>query len=203
MTLSPVISRHILPFSLKLLYASLRISVTPGNMLFPEKGAIFAFWHGKMAGGWLLAKKLFPGRKITAVVSLSKDGELLSDTLSRLGFSLIRGSSSRGGDEVKRSMLDALRKETVVVLTPDGPQGPPHQFKYGTIRLASANRYPLIFADINFANAWKLKSWDMFEIPKPFTRTDVRLHSFELPEFGNEEELRRYTSNLSARFAHA
>ncbi len=204
MAISPLISRHILPMALKLLYASLRISVAPQtwNIELSDKGAIFAFWHGKMVAGWLLARTLFPEKKRVAVVSLSEDGSILSDTLEQLDFNLIRGSSSKGGDEVKHDMQKALQSASIVVLTPDGPRGPLYQFKYGTLRIASSNGYPLIFADISYKNAWKLKSWDHFEIPKPFSRTAITLYRLDLPEFESEEELRLYTTTLSNRLGH-
>ncbi len=205
MPLSPVISRHILPLALKLLFASLRISIAPPlrERQLPAKGAIVAFWHGKMITGWLLAKTLFPGEKIAAVVSMSEDGQALADTIERLGFLLIRGSSSRGGSEVKRAMQNAIQKENIVVLTPDGPRGPVNQFKYGTLQLASKNHYPLVFAEISYASKWKLKSWDQFEIPKPFSKTFVKLHILDLPDFTGEEELQHYSKTLSDRFSHA
>jgi lysophospholipid acyltransferase (LPLAT)-like uncharacterized protein len=205
MALSPLISRHILPFTLKLLYASLRLSVTPLSLKIQltDKGTIFTFWHGKMMTGWLLARALFPSQKRVAVVSLSEDGTILSDTLEQLDFTLIRGSSSRGGDEVKLAMEGALQQKNIIILTPDGPRGPVNQFKYGTLRIASSNNYPLIFAEIKYENAWKLKSWDQFEIPKPFSKTVVQLHRIDLPEFESEEALRIFTKKLSDRFGHA
>jgi len=198
-----MISSYILPIALKLLYASLRISVTSQQMPLSDKGTIIAFWHGKMITGWLLAKTICPEKKITAVVSCSKDGRILADTLERLGFSLIRGSSSRGGNEVRRAMQEILQNEGVIVLTPDGPRGPVNQFKYGTLRVASNNNYSLVFAEIRYENRWVLKSWDRFEIPKPFSKTFVKLHLLEVPEFHNETELQVYTKNLSDRFSHA
>jgi lysophospholipid acyltransferase (LPLAT)-like uncharacterized protein len=203
MAISPVLSRHIIPTALKLLYASLRITVIPQQIQLTEKGIIIAFWHGKMITGWLLAKTLFPGEKITSVVSLSDDGRTLADTLEQLGFSLIRGSSSRGGDEVKCAMQNALQRGTIVAITPDGPRGPAKQFKFGLIRLASSNHYPLVFADISYTNAWRLKSWDRFEIPKPFSKTTIKLQLIDFPEFKNEEELRSYTRQLSIQLDHA
>ena len=200
---SPLIARHIIPIALKLLYASLRITVTPRQIQLPENGAIIAFWHGNMITGWLLAQTLFPGKNITAVVSMSEDGNILAETLERLGFSLIRGSSSKGGDEVKLNIQKVLQKGDIVALTPDGPRGPANQFKFGTLRLASEKHYPLVFADISHANPWKLKSWDQFEIPKPFSKTNIKLHLVDLPEFNNEEELQSYTKQLSIKLSHA
>jgi hypothetical protein len=203
MPLSPLISCHIIPFALKLLYASLRISVLPRPTELPGKGAIITFWHGKMITGWLLAQTLFPGKKIAAVVSMSEDGKTLADTLERLGFTLIRGSSSKGGDAVKLAMQKALQNGDIVALTPDGPRGPANQFKFGTLRLASEKRFPLVFADIHHEKTWKLKSWDQFEIPKPFSKTTIQLHLIDLPVFKNEEEVQSYTKQLSIHFGHA
>ncbi len=204
MAISPLLSRNILPLALKLLYASLRVSVTTPQRSagLPEKGTIFAFWHGRMVAGWLLAKKLFPDRKISAVVSLSEDGRILSDALGRLGFSLIRGSSSKGSVGVIDEMRKSLESGEIVAVTPDGPKGPIGSFKFGLLRLASSNRTPLVFADISYASSWKLRSWDRFEIPKPFSKATITLHQIELPAFGTEEELHRYTRQLSDRFSH-
>ena len=160
MAISPLISRHILPLTLKLLYASLQISVTPRswNNDVAGNGAIFTFWHGKMVTGWLLARALFPEKKTVAVVSLSEDGRTLADTLEQLDFSLIRGSSSKGGDEVKDAMHEALDSENIIIITPDGPRGPACQFKYGTLRVASSKRCPLIFAEIRYRKHGNLKA---------------------------------------------
>jgi lysophospholipid acyltransferase (LPLAT)-like uncharacterized protein len=205
MDLSPVITRHILPRVLLLLYKSLRIKVAKPSKAMREsgKGTIFAFWHGKMVVGWLLSRALFPEKNPTAIVSRSKDGHILSDALEQLGFSLIRGSSSKGSIEVVRAMQHTLEKGEMVVITPDGPLGPICQFKYGSVRLAARNHYPLIFADICFASSWKLKSWDRFEIPKPFSKVLIELKLIELPEFRSEEELRTFSKQLSDHLSHA
>lgn len=202
MPLVPLIFRQIIPIALKLLYASLRISVTPWQTPFPEKRVIITFWHGKMITGWLLAQRLFPEKKMSAVVSRSEDGNILAETLEKLGFSLIRGSSSKGGDEVKRAIQQTLESGECVVLTPDGPRGPANQYKFGMVRLASEKRYPLVFAEIHHTKKWKLKSWDQFEIPKPFSKTTVKLHLIDLPEFKNDEELQSYTKQLSIKLSH-
>ena len=203
MPLTPLISRHIIPLALKLLYASLRISVTPAEKKLPGKGVLITFWHGKMVTGWLLAQRLFPEKKMSAVVSRSQDGTILAETLEQLGFSLIRGSSSKGGDEVKRAMQQTLESGENIALTPDGPRGPANQYKFGMVRLASEKRYPLVFAEIHHTKKWKLKSWDQFEIPKPFSKTTVTLHLIDLPKFNNEEELQSYTKQLSIKLSHA
>ena len=155
-----------------------------------------------MAVGWPLARTLFGRRPLKAVVSLSEDGAILSDALEALGFSLIRGSSSSKGDLVRNGIEACLLQGETVAITPDGPRGPQHRFKYGSLRIASKLRIPLLFADIRYRSAWRLKSWDRFEVPKPFSRVDVILRRIEVPEFAGENDLRAWCDSLSLELDH-
>lgn len=199
------IGTRLLPLFLKLLFSTLRIDIVKRESGLPDRsrGLMFAFWHGQMITGWLLAKRLFPDTIPSAVVSLSPDGQILSDTLEKLDFRLIRGSSSRGRDDVKAGIAEQLRNRGLVAITPDGPRGPIHRFKYGTLRLASEYRTPILFADISHEKASKLRSWDQFEIPMPFSRVRVTLHRIDVPVFSSEEELRAFANQLSDRYTHA
>ena len=201
--------RNILPVLLapllRLLFRSQRLELRMPPEGLPEtrRGVVFAFWHGKMATGWLLSRRLYPDAVPSAVVSLSRDGQLLSDTLDRLGFRLIRGSSSKGKDEVRAGIAEKLRSGGLVAVTPDGPRGPIHRFKYGTVRLASESGSPILFAGIVHERPRLLKSWDRFEIPALFGRAVITLHLVEVPRFADEDELQRFSNSLSERFAHA
>lgn len=187
---------------MRLLYWTLRKRVE-GDAL-ERRNAIIAFWHGKMLVGWLLAQSLSKPTPCYAVVSLSKDGALLANALERLGFGLIRGSSSRGKEEVKAEMKAKLREGRCVAITPDGPRGPREVFKYGSIRVASETRTPILFADIEIERKWRLnKSWDRFEIPKPFSRVAIRLARIDAPTFETDEALKAFADSLTAKFQRA
>lgn len=205
MSLLHAIAKPLLPPLLGALVRTLRLRIANPEILSGREtgGVIYAFWHGKMACGWLLSRRLFPERAVHAVVSLSKDGQLLSETLRRLGFDLIRGSSSRGGRKVMRAMLDELEKGGVVAVTPDGPRGPRHSFKYGTLRLASEHRLPLLFAEIAYTGAIELKSWDRFEIPHPFSAVNVTLHRVDVPVFERSEDIAVFERQLAKRLSDA
>lgn len=204
MSLLQSIGKPLLTPVVRVLFSTLDIRVANPDVLTAggNGGMVYAFWHGKMLCGWLLARRLFPAKAVSAVVSLSKDGQLLSATLSRLGFGLIRGSSSRGGEEVKRSMLEETARGNIVAVTPDGPRGPLHAFKYGTLRLASEHRLPLVFAEISYEKAFRLNSWDRFEIPRPFSVVNVTLHCIELPLFRNTGEVAVFGKQLSKRLGN-
>lgn len=197
------LARLFLPVALKLLYRSLRIDIAGKPANLPERGSLFMFWHGKMVIGWLLARQLYPGRKVTAIVSMSADGSLLASALERLNFSLIRGSSSKGSAAVRQEMAERLGAQDVVALTPDGPKGPVYSIKPGSIRLAAAQQVPVLFASISCRNRWQLRSWDYFEIPKPFSIINVQLHMLDLPEFSDDDTLKSWTAALSERFSNS
>ena len=203
MSLLPVLSGHLIPGTLKALIATLRITMqnTLDATGVKTEKCIFAFWHGKMIYGWLLAQRLFPEQDIHAVVSFSKDGEILSRTLERLGFTMIRGSSSKGSSEVKAAMLAELEQNGIVAITPDGPRGPCRSFKYGTLRLASEQGVPIIFAAIRYDKAIQLKSWDRFEIPAPFSKVNVTLHRICVPEMNSKQDIEQFERQLSKQLA--
>ena len=90
---------------------------------------IFAHWHGDDLS--LLVP--FSAEDLTIMVSRSKDGDLLSGVLNRLGYDTVRGSSSKGGKEALREMAGLLEKGRSMVLTVDGPRGPRARVKPGVI----------------------------------------------------------------------
>ncbi|PIO47294.1 MAG: hypothetical protein CMR00_11240 [[Chlorobium] sp. 445] len=199
------LSRTILPQAMRRLYASLRKSWT-GDTACPHEAVIVAFWHGKMLTGWLAASELLAKTHASArvaIVSLSKDGEILANALHTLGYELLRGSSSRGKDAVKAGIQAALHAGRAVVMTPDGPRGPRESFKYGAIRLAAQCHAPILFLAITHHKAWKLGSWDAFEIPKPFSKVEICVHRIDMPEFENEQALRDFSDQLSKHFSTA
>ncbi len=108
------------------------------------------------------------------LASLSKDGELISLVLKRFGFSPLRGSSSRGSVTARRLILDALAEGTKIAVTVDGPRGPRHEPKRGLFDLARRSGVPILPMRVRASSAWILrKSWDQFQIPKPFACIEI------------------------------
>ena len=116
----------------------------------------------------------FAHRNASAVVSLSKDGQFLSDLLERWDFDLIRGSSSRGGGEVLRRIVSKLNSN-IVLMTPDGPRGPRYEFKVGAIVAAQRTERPVYYCGVDIKGYKSFsKSWDKFLFPRPFARIELR-----------------------------
>ena len=127
---------------------------------------VFAFWHCSM----LTCAHRFRDLDIAILISRSFDGELIARTVERLGFLAVRGSSSRGGAAGLKGMADAYAAGHRCAFTADGPRGPARVAKAGPVQLAELVGATWIGAYHAEADrAWHLKSWDRFDIPKPFS----------------------------------
>lgn len=126
---------------------------------------IFIVWHGRI----LLPIYIHRNEGITGMVSLHADGEMIAQTLHRLGYQTVRGSSTRGGKKALHDMVEALKNEGTGAIMPDGPRGPRHKFKKGAIQIAQQTDAYLL--PVTFASKRKIqfKSWDRFNLITPFS----------------------------------
>ncbi|HKI77394.1 MAG TPA: lysophospholipid acyltransferase family protein [Ignavibacteriaceae bacterium] len=130
---------------------------------------ILAFWHGSMLIPWYLNRK----KKMVALTSKSKDGDLLAKILKSWKYRVIRGSSSTGGDVALGIMVDYAKNDHSITITPDGPRGPRHKLKAGAVITAKKSSLPLILVGVGIKKKMILKSWDQFEVPKLFTKANL------------------------------
>ena len=131
-----------------------------------RRAIVIACWHEE------LLPLLWHGRGIGmgVVVSGSRDGEYAAQLAESFGYRPLRGSSSRGGARVLREAVQALQSGVSVTFTPDGPRGPRQVFKPGAALAAQQASVPLLTIRATSANAWRLRSWDRFTIPRPWSR---------------------------------
>ncbi len=108
-----------------------------------------------------------------ALVSASKDGQLIAGPLERLGFQTVRGSSGRNNVLALRSLLKVDKSMAVTV---DGPKGPPQKCKPGILYLAQKKQIPIICCNARFSSTWQLPTWDKMNIPKPFSKITLTYH---------------------------
>lgn len=134
-----------------------------------NKNYILAFWHGTMLIPWFL----HGSPKFAALISRSKDGDLLAKLLKHWKYEVVRGSSSSGGDVALGIMVDFAKNNYSVSITPDGPRGPAHKFKAGAVITAKKSGVPLILAGIGYKKKKVLSNWDKFEVPYFFSKVNV------------------------------
>jgi lysophospholipid acyltransferase (LPLAT)-like uncharacterized protein len=131
---------------------------------------IYAFLHGQQ-----LPLLNYPRARATAaLVSRSRDGGLQARVLGRLGFGIVRGSSSSGGASALASCLEWLRSGRSLALAVDGPRGPAGASKPGVIFLAERTRAPIVPVACAASRGARLASaWDGFLLPAPFALTCI------------------------------
>jgi lysophospholipid acyltransferase (LPLAT)-like uncharacterized protein len=107
---------------------------------------------------------------VTARVLTSEhaDGQLITEVIQRLGFGVVRGSTTRGGVKAVLRLLDL--HDTHLAITPDGPRGPRRQVQPGLVYLSSRLGLPIVPSGFAYERPWRMKSWDRFAVPRPFTR---------------------------------
>lgn len=134
-----------------------------------NKNFIVAFWHGTMLLPWFLHRN----ERIAALISKSKDGDLLARLLRKWNYQVIRGSSSSGGDVALRIMIDYAINNNSIAITPDGPRGPAKKMKAGAIITAKKSGLPLVLMGVGYKRKRVLKNWDSFQIPAFFSKTNI------------------------------
>ncbi len=118
-------------------------------------------------------RRVFGWRKGAVLTSASHDGAGLAAVAKVMGLEAIRGSSSRRGSAALREMVRAVDRGLDICVTPDGPRGPRYQLSPGLIKLAQMTGSPVMAVHIHFGYALRLKTWDRFVLPLPFSKLTI------------------------------
>lgn len=135
---------------IRALHATLRVRHVRAENLDDTPQHIIAFWHEHV----LLSLHSRWRKPTTAIISRSKDGEIVSRVLHLYGAETARGSSTRGGEVALREVLRDVRAGKSIAVTPDGPKGPRRVVKDGVVYIAQVSGLPIV----PFAFAAKKKS---------------------------------------------
>jgi lysophospholipid acyltransferase (LPLAT)-like uncharacterized protein len=134
---------------------------------------IGALWHNRLLIFPLVLRRFFPNRPGAALISASRDGDLLTDAIHRFGYDVVRGSSSRLGASAILQLTEELASGRDVVITPDGPRGPAYELGPGIVFLAQKSGASVLPMNLEYSGCWRLGSWDRFIIPRPFSKVRV------------------------------
>ena len=148
---------------------------------------IYTFWHNRV----FLSTYFWRQRRIVVMTSRSFDGEYIARFIQRFGYGAARGSSTRGATGAVVEMVRLMRAGCPTAFTIDGPRGPRYVAKMGAVLLAKKTGNPILPFTITAKRFWQAKkSWDGFQVPKPFTqaRVDIAAPIF-VPSDVSEDEL--------------
>lgn len=180
---------NILYYILKLVSKTLKVKIIKSKKIDSTKSYVYGFWHNKLVAATLCLQDV---EKRAVLASPSKDGELISVPLEKLGYKMVRGSSGKDSVKSLRELIKLLSEGYNAGTPLDGPKGPIYEVKGGMIYLAQKSRVALLPVGAAYEKKWIFKkAWDKFEFPKPFSKmVCVVGEPIVIPEDANLEEYR-------------
>lgn len=169
----------------------------------PEERMLYCVWHNRLSLALILYRNVVqrrdPNRRMAALTSASKDGNLLARILEVFGVEPARGSSSRRGAQGFMEMARFARRGLDIAITPDGPRGPCYHLEPGVVTLARVTGLPIFPVSYHLQWKWTVKSWDRFQIPIPFTKCTVTLGRwYRVPKSASGEALETLRQEIEA-----
>ena len=135
-----------------------------------KEQSIALFWHDEIYP----VTKYMEHTNSVALVSPSRDGDIVTSFVLDWGHEIIRGSSDKNSSGALRLIIKTAKNRKMFI-TPDGPRGPRHKIKLGSIIAAQKAKVPLYLIRAK-CNGYRFKkSWDKFLIPYPFTKIKIIL----------------------------
>ena len=181
--------------------ASLRVHFPEKTRLIvaeDERPTLFVLWHNRLFAAARLARLLRPSHPLHCLVSASKDGAWLAAFFESAGLRVVRGSSSRGGREAASALVDVLRSGHDAGITPDGPRGPIYKCKPGAVVVARRARVRVVVLGICYEKAWRMKSWDRFGVPCPFSSVYLTVEEIDAAALAADNACEHLEARLRA-----
>lgn len=194
---------------LKTLFLTLRLRIEDRSGVLKENGGspvIVCFWHNRILGITFAFDRIYPKKRngVTVLTSPSKDGEILAQLVGAFGMKAVRGSSSRRGSSALLELVRLIRGGHDIAITPDGPRGPRYSLGPGIILLAQSTGVRIVPAHASFSRCVRMKTWDGFIIPLPFSKVSVTLDgALTIPGELTGEEFEEKRKNLEDLLKHA
>jgi lysophospholipid acyltransferase (LPLAT)-like uncharacterized protein len=149
-------------------------AATVGRLSKSDEPIAFVLWHNRLFLSPEIFRRYRTRRPLYGLVSASKDGAWLAAFYRMIGLLPVRGSSSNFGREAGRLLIEVMRAGNDIGITPDGPRGPLYVVEPGVLVVTRRTNAPMILLGAEFGPAVRLRSWDRFYIPWPFTRIKLR-----------------------------
>ena len=157
---------------------------------------VFVLWHGHLLPGAYYHR----GQGLATLISQHRDGEYIARVVQGWGFTVVRGSSTRGGKEALVEIVRVLRRGQAVAITPDGPRGPRQQLKPGALVAPQRAGVPVVPVAAGTDRGWYFGGWDRFLVPKPFAHIRLVYGAPMLPPVsGTEAAVEAFAHDVEAR----
>lgn len=153
---------------------------------------IFVFWHENI----LMPLYLRGHSNIAMLLSRHTDANILDRVARMMGFGVVRGSTFHGGSAALRELAERATRSNLTI-TPDGPRGPRRRLAAGCVFLASTLQIPIVVMGFGYQHPWRLRTWDRFAIPMPWSRARaVVSRAIAVPEGLDRDGVEFYRSGV-------
>ena len=157
-------------FLIRLIYVTCKKKYHLPKKRLENRPYIIAFWHGKLLMQPFIYNKLRDKPKVATMISEHFDGEIIAKIIKYFHFESIRGSTKKGAVKVLKESFKKVNQGYDIAITPDGPRGPKHSIADGIVSIAQKKNLQIVACNFYADKFWRLKSWDGFMIPKPFSK---------------------------------
>ncbi len=168
-------------------------SIDPAHETF-RGPVIVVCWHE-----YILPLLYLRGRSNSAILtSRHRDADILAAALRHLGYSTVRGSTSRGGS---RAVLKLLRdsQRSNIGIAGDGPLGPRRELAAGAIYLSSRLQVPIVVYGVGYHRPWRMPTWDRFAVPQWGSRARIITGPrMQIPPKVDRDQLEHYRQQVQA-----
>jgi len=198
MILNRILAKFIYIY-LKLLYFTCKFQVVNAHYHFRakdmnESGSFaIAFFHQNILAG-------LPTQdceSFSPLISASKDGDLATFVVKNLGYTPIRGSSSRRANAALKEIVRAVKSGRRTAITVDGPRGPKYEVKPGILKISQLTGTPILPTTFRSVKHKSLNSWDNFRVPKFFSKIIIRYEKpFIVPRDASKEDIEKLRLQL-------
>lgn len=160
------------------------------DLLEKDGSLIMIAWHGRVA---VLPYFWNNKRKLKALVSTHRDGQLIVKLLKFFGIGTIGGSSNNNANGAAISLMKTLKKNDSIAIIPDGPRGPAMKLSMSPIYYAQKTGKPIIGVGYSIKGSKLAKSWDSMMLPPLFSTGIIfATEPFYVPKDAKKEELEKY-----------
>jgi len=160
------------------------------------KPVVFTLWHGRL----LPCTHFHRHNGVVTLISQHRDGEYITRVVRRWGFTAVRGSTTRGGLDALRELIQHVRAGRSLAITPDGPKGPREKMKPGPVLIAQRTGAPIIPVVSGASRASYFGGWDRFMIPHPFARLRISYgEPVFVPRRASETEIQAIMEDVERR----
>jgi lysophospholipid acyltransferase (LPLAT)-like uncharacterized protein len=157
---------------------------------YKDKNLLLGFFHQDE----LSLIPLLQNLNIAVLISQSKDGSIMANLATELGYLPVRGSSSRGAVSGLLAAFKKVKSGYHFAMALDGPKGPIYKVKEGLPNISQKVNLPILPMRAYPKKYFYFKNaWNKAKLPYPFSRVDVYFGELSV---SNAQELEEKLINI-------